>query len=176
MALTSIQAGAFPAQIILIRHAEKPVNEKSEDLSEKGFQRAQALTKIFEVHPELARNGIPDFLYAAKYIPGDSSRRSIQTLEPLAQQLNLQISSNFFKEDFETLARDLLVNPKYNRKSILIAWTHSYLPKFAMALGSAPQKKWDSAVFDRIWWIQFDPRGRASFLDLAQNLLPGDSP
>ena len=176
MAFISIQASAFPAQIILIRHAEKPLGEKSEDLSEKGFQRAQALIKILEVHPELARNGNPDFLFAAKYVAGDSSRRSIQTLEPMAQQLNLQINTGFSKDDFETLAREILLNPIYNQKSILIAWTHSYIPKLAMALGSAPQKKWDSEVFDRIWWIQFDPHGRASSVDLAQKLLPGDSP
>ena len=168
------KAVAYPAQIMLIRHAEKPI-EKSEVLSEKGFRRAEALAKIFDLYPSLALNGIPDYFFATKFGPGENSRRTYLTLEPLAKRLNRQISAIVVKEDFQFLVQELLTNPIYNEKSIVIAWTHSYIPKMAKALGSAPQNKWDSDVFDRIWLLQFDQNGRASSVDLPQNLLPGDS-
>ncbi len=165
---------ATPSQIILMRHAEKP-DFKSEILSEKGFQRAQALAHLFEIYPALAVNGVPDFLIAAKYVPGQSSRRSHQTLEPLGLKLNLAIQGEFLTEEFAKLASDLLQNPQYEKKSIVIAWTHTYITKLANALGVGAAPDWDSSVFDRLWLIQFDLNGKLTFSNLGQKLLPGDS-
>lgn len=165
---------AVPAQVIIIRHAEKP-EKKSENLSEKGFQRAAVLPRIFETYPELALNGKPGFIFSAKYVPGESSKRSYQTVEPLAREINVIIDSPHLKDDYKALARDLLNSPRYNNHSVFVSWTHSSIPKLAKALGSAPQKKWKSSVYDRLWVIRYDQTGRARSVDLPQKLLPGDS-
>ena len=49
------------------------------------------------------------------------------------------------------------------------------IPELAKALGvtDAPEK-WNSAVFDRVWEITFE-NGKATFLDLPEKALPGDS-
>ena len=165
---------ATPSQIIIIRHAEKP-EQKSEDLSEVGFRRAEALKKVFEVHPELAEKGRPDFLFAAKYISGQSSKRSIQTITPLSVALNLQINTQYVTDDYKSLAKDLLTNPKYAGRSIFISWTHSNIPGLAKAFGSSTKDDWNSNVFDRLWVLSFDDQGRVTSSDVAQRLLPGDS-
>lgn len=167
-------AMAFPAQVIILRHAEKP-EVSSPDLSEKGFQRARALARLFDVHPQLASNGTPDFIFSTLYIPGDTSRRTYQTVEPLAERLNLVINNSYPKEDFHDLADEILKSPKYNGRSIVISWTHKRIPDFAKALGSAPADKWKSEVFDRLWVIQYDHKGRAKSFELPQKMLPGDS-
>lgn len=165
---------AFPSQIILIRHAEKP-DFKSENLSEKGFQRAEALPRLFEIYPQLAIDGNPEFIFSTKYIPGESSRRTYQTVEPLAKFFGLVIDDSHLTEDYEALAQDLLKNPKYQNRSVFISWTHSYIVQLAQALGSAPKNKWKSSVFDRMWVLRFDFEGRAHSFDLPQKLLSGDS-
>lgn len=167
-------AMAFPSQIILIRHAEKP-DFKSENLSEKGFQRAEQLPRLFAIYPQLATEGTPEFIFSTKYIPGESSRRTYQTVQPLARELNLAIDDSYLTEDYKSLARELIKNPKFNGRSIFISWTHSYIVQLAQALGSAPKKKWRSEVFDRLWVIRFDHDGRAHSFDLPQKLLSGDS-
>lgn len=165
---------AFPAQIILIRHAEKP-EFKSENLSEKGFQRAAELPRIFEIYPQLAIEGKPDYIFSTKYVPGESSKRTYQTIEPLARDLNLTIDNSYLTEDYKNIALQLLKNPKYQNRSVFISWTHSYIVQLAQALGSAPKKKWKSSVFDRLWVIRFDHDGKAHSFDLPQKLLSGDS-
>lgn len=167
-------AFAKPAQIILIRHAEKP-EQKSENLSEKGFLRARELPRVFDLYPQLAFHGKPEFIFATKYVPEESSRRTYQTVKPLAKSLNLDIDDSYLTEDYENLAHDLLQNPKYENRSVFIAWTHSYIVELAQALGSAPKDKWKSSIFDRLWVIQYDHNNKAHSFDLPQKLLPGDS-
>lgn len=165
---------ATPSQVIIIRHAEKP-EQKSDDLSAIGFKRAEALEQLFEVHPELTEHGKPEFLFAAKYISGQSSKRSIQTITPLSAALNLQINTQYVTDEYKNLAKALLTNPKYAGRSIFISWTHSNIPGLAKALGSSPKDDWNSNVFDRLWVLNFDDQGRVTSSDMAQRLLPGDS-
>lgn len=167
-------AMAKPYQIILIRHAEKP-EKKSPDLSEKGFQRAKVLVQIFDRHPQLVSRGKPNFIFATKYIPGESARRTYQTVKPLSEEFNLSIDDSHLTENYRELAGDLLENPKYSHSSVFVSWTHSYIVELAKTLGSAPKDKWKSDVFDRIWVIRFDDQGKASSMDLPQRLLSGDS-
>ncbi len=165
---------AKPAQIILIRHAEKP-DYKSENLSPQGFLRADALANIFERQPFIKQFGNADFIFSTKYVPGKSSHRSFQTVEPLSKKLSLQINNQYLTEEYKSLAHELLTNPIYDNKSVFVAWTHSYLVQFADQLGSAPARKWNSSIFDRMWVIRFQNDGRAISYDLPQQLLPGDS-
>jgi hypothetical protein len=69
----------------------------------------------------------------------------------------------------------VLTNPKYADKVVLIAWHHGKIPDLAKALGvqDAPAK-WNSKVFDRVWQITYD-HGKATWKDLPQDALPGDS-
>ncbi len=165
---------AFPSKVIIIRHAEKPEG-KSDNLSPVGFKRAEAFVKIFDLHPDLAENGPPDFIFAAKYLPGETSNRSYQTVAPLATSLNLAVATPFQTDDYAQLADEILSNPLYNNRFILIAWTHSNIPGLAKRLGSAPGNKWNPIVFDRMWVLRFDDKGRATSADLPQRLMPGDA-
>ena len=59
-------AGAFagPAQVIIIRHAEKP--PVGDDLTPKGRQRAAALVPYFLETPEVLEYKLPAAIYALK--------------------------------------------------------------------------------------------------------------
>ena len=81
-----------------------------------------------------------------------------------------------FKDDeFNQAAHEVLTNPKYVGKTVLIAWHHGKIPELAKALGAKDvPDKWDPNVFDRVWEITYDA-GVATWKDLPQNALPGDS-
>jgi len=159
---------AGPHIVMIIRHAEKPDDKTDPDLSPQGLERADALAKIIPDHfPK------PDFLIATKRSKG--SNRPVETLTPLAKVLHEEIEATFDDDDFAQVAHEVLSDPKYSGKTVLIAWHHQKIPELAKALGvkGAPDE-WNSDVFDRVWEITYD-NGTASWKDLPENALPGDS-
>src|SRR6266567_4055872 len=74
---------AQPAEIILLRHAEKPPDESNVHLSTTGKERARALVQFFTNIPALTANGPPVALFAARPLSRSHSRRPAETLEPL---------------------------------------------------------------------------------------------
>jgi broad specificity phosphatase PhoE len=160
-----------PKIVMIIRHAEKPdgaEDGKDPDLSSRGFERAAALAKVIPEHfPK------PDFLIATK--KSAHSNRPYETIEPLSKALHITIESKFKDEDFASVAHELLDDPKYAGKTVLIAWHHGKIPELARALGAtdAPDK-WDGKVFDRVWEITFD-KDKETMTNLPEKALPGDS-
>lgn len=183
-ALASAAAAfAAPAQIIIIRHAEK--NEYGSELSEQGFRRAQALVKFFQTGPAVTRYGVPAAIYAAAPKNEDSSVRSIQTVTPLARALRIEINAGFTRGQTHKLAREIMEAPAYEGRMVLICWQHGNIPDVIRDLaeynnsGQAVQNslpyEWPDEAFDRAWILDLY-RGRVvSFMDVPQRLLPGDS-
>ncbi|MDE2489842.1 MAG: histidine phosphatase family protein [Elusimicrobia bacterium] len=165
---------AGPAQIVIIRHAEKPA--QGSDLSPRGYQRAQALVGLFKTDPDLTRYGAPAAIYAQKPTQDGTQIRPLETVQPLAESLGLTVNTDFRKPDAEGLARTILSDPSLRGKMVLISWEHHMIPAIARALGltDAPDA-WPDAAFDRLWIIDFDGGRPVAFRNLPQRLLPGDS-
>ena len=175
-------AFATPAQVIMIRHGEKP--DTGPDLNARGYERANALVGFFTTNPAMTEFGTPVAIYAMavkENIAADgssqlSSKRPIETVTPLAQKLGLSIDTQFAKTDVNGAVEDIMSNPAYDGKMVLLCWEHNMIPVFAQAFGatSAPTS-WDGAVFDRAWVLTFKGSKVSGFQDLPQHLLPGDS-
>src|SRR5262245_1544665 len=97
-----------PAEVIIIRHAEGP-DSPSIHLSSKGQRRARALAFFFTTNETVIRHGQPVALFAPRPKP-NGSRRSIETLLPTAQRLDLTIRQPFTEEQWDALARRILRN------------------------------------------------------------------
>jgi hypothetical protein len=169
------RAEARPAQIILLRHAEKPDNAANPHLSEPGRKRAEALAGFFTKTPALTNYGQPAALFATRATNRGHSGRPRETLEPLARQLKQNIQTPYFAEDYASLARHLLQSSKYDGQTVVVCWVHDSLPELAAALGvKSPPSHWKGTVYDRVWIITW--RGNKAILkELPQRLLPGDS-
>jgi hypothetical protein len=171
---SDIQARA-PAIVFIIRHAEKPMDDKSGDLSPQGLKRAGALPYLFlplpgsTAPPRLPR---PDALFASD--ASGKSNRPMETIMPLAQALHLTISHDYVDRETAGVAKQVM-SGKYAGKVVLICWHHGEIPHLAKAFGveDAP-KVWNDTVFDRIWKIRWVD-GRAQMTILPQALLKGDS-
>ncbi len=149
------QAGfSYPSRIILFRHAEKPVT--GIHLSAKGKLRAKKLAHFLSTDPVIISKGEPDFIFAAGQRDHESSVRSIETVQPLADKLDLKINDAFLKDDIEDLQKHIARSSKYKNKVVVISWQHEWLPFLAYELGAteAPDE-WDDEDYDSIWIMDF---------------------
>jgi hypothetical protein len=166
-------AGAPPATVLLMRHAEKLTDGRI-DLAPAGFARAKDLPELFlpSASGAIPRFPRPDVLFATHQ--SKHSNRPFETIQPLSQALSLPVNTDFSDDDYASLAK-LLLNGQYAGKIVLVAWHHGTLPQFAAALGVTPQPAlWPPTQFDRIWRIDWHD-GKPTLTDLPQQLMPGDS-
>lgn len=174
------QAFAAPAQVILIRHAEKP--DAGAELSQQGFRRAEALAAFFQTNPAVTRYGEPAAIYAAAPKNEDSSVRSIQTVTPLAKAIGIKVDASFTRGQTNKIVRAIMENPAYDGRMVLICWQHEKLVEIAQNLAAynnspalnIPQV-WPSEAFDRAWILDLKDGKVTAFKNLPQRLLPGDS-
>ena len=166
----------YPAHVLIIRHGEKPPEEAmSPDLTAEGKDRAEALPKLFVKavgRPDPFPT--PDFIFAAR--DSDKSRRSTETVAPLAKALGLKVNADIGSNDFAQLAHDLMHDPRYAGKTVLVCWHHGKIPALAgkLQVVGVPDP-WDAHLFDRVWQIDYDQDGKATFADRPQRLMPKDS-
>jgi hypothetical protein len=177
----------LPKCVLIIRHGEKTGEKGDFHLSRRGQERADVLHGLFENSKERPEPfPSPDFIFAASN--DNSSYRPVETVTPLAKRLKLTIhdkfdsklpnadSSNKTPAGTIGLRDELFGNSKYAAKTILVSWRHKSLPALAKALKAADAPAtWEDKVFDRVWQIEYDDKGMATFRDRPQMLLPGDS-
>lgn len=145
-----------PAQIILIRHAEKPADPDDPHLSPAGVQRAQRLVAFITTDPEMTRFGLPVAVFATRTTLQDTGLRTQETVAPLAKALKLPVQTPFLGQEYAALAKQILAEPAYTGKTILICWNHSEIPHLAAALGVTPDlPKWKGSVFDQVYVITY---------------------
>ena len=164
---------AMPAQILLMRHGEKPT--VGNQLSPQGWRRAQALPTLF-IRPELRRFGLPVALYAMAPSHPGGSVRAIQTLSITSKTLNEPINTQFTKDSVAQLLMQIKSNPSFNGKFLVICWEHTVLLEIARQLGLPNPPDWPDTQFDRMWKMNFSSQGQLiGFQNLPERLLPTDN-
>lgn len=171
--LASQRANATPAEVLIIRHAEK--DRSGNELSEKGFQRANALPRLFQDRADFVAYGKPAALFGFSPRKANGSIRGIQTLIPLSKVLGEEVRSQFRADQIEELVQAVLADRSLDGKTVMICWNREGLQEIAQNFGVANAPVWDSNTFDRIWRINFPTNGDNSFVDFPERLLPGDS-
>ncbi len=165
---------AMPAQVIIIRHAEKPPEGHS--LSTKGKERAAALAPFFLENKEVLTFGTPVAIYAMAAPKEDSSKRPIETVKPLAEALKLTTKDTYARDSYKKMVDEIKADTSYEGKMVLICWEHDLIPEISRAFSAlqAPAR-WNGDAFDRLWTITFSKSGKATFQNVPQRLMFGDS-
>jgi hypothetical protein len=175
-----------PTKIMLIRHGEKPEKDRDalgvgdrgrhngDDLLVRGWQRAGALARFFAplgdkfTHASLAR---PDRIYAAGTGEGRHSKRSRETVEPLADLLRLPIIARFLPGEESALAAAVLED----EGAVLVAWEHKAIAAIiaAVASGSVTAPVWPQDRYDLVLVLE---RRKTDWrlTQVPQMLLAGD--
>lgn len=164
--ITSL-AHAAPAQVIIIRHAEKPA--EGNELNEQGWQRAHALPAFF------AKFERPVALFAGAPNKPGGSIRSIQTLMPLAEQLGMSIHTEIKKLEISTLVNVVLSTKEFDGRTVVICWEHSVIPAMVKLFGATTAPDfWADEVYDRAWILKFTSDG-VTFENIPEHVLPQDT-
>jgi hypothetical protein len=145
-----------PAQIILIRHADKPADPEDPHLSRAGVQRAERLVPFITSDPAMTRFGLPVAVFATRTTKDDYGQRTQETVAPLARVLKLPVQTPFLGKDYAALSSLILGDPAYAGKTVLICWNHEGIPQLAVALCVTPEPpKWKASAFDRVYVISY---------------------
>jgi hypothetical protein len=167
---------------MFIRHAEKPTADASgvdahgrkddESLIVRGWQRAGALARFFGPNePRESTHPIssPTSLFAPAVSAQNDSRRSKETLKPLAELLNLDLVLDYSLGDEERLAGEI----QKSTGVVLVAWEHKAIASIISYLeaGLHPPK-WPGDRFDMVLVIETKPAWK--LLQFPQMLLSGD--
>ncbi len=171
-------AQAMPAQVIIIRHAEKYEDRHQIHLSPMGRTRALALVQFFQSDPRVLEFGRPVGIIAQSPSPKKATRRCLETVTPLAAALGLPVVSQFTYGQVEEMVRWLKEQRQYDGKAVLICMQHLEIDELGQALGvpNLRPRTWPHETYDRMYILTYDPDGKLlSFRNLPQRLLFGDS-
>ena len=175
----SVWAAAKTQTIVLIRHAEKPPGGEGR-LDCSGLNRAAALPAVI-----IREFGRPDAIFAPD--PGSLKkddgvkypyRRPLQTVEPLAKSLNIQVDTRFRYKQIDRLEQALAA-PALAGGTVLVAWEHKQLVKLARGLlrdnggDETGVPRWRGDDFDSIFIVRIiraDGRANAVFEKRRQGL------
>ncbi len=173
--VTSVSIHAQPAKIIILRHSEKLAGE-DEGLSLKGEERAAALVPYLTKTPGLVESKESTVVFATRIGEEKTDNHTHETMEPLAAALGLKIKAPFANSQFQALAKFITTDPSCKGKTVVVCWTHAYIPKLVAGLGiQSKLEDWDKLVFDRLLVITGEP-GNFKMVNSPQRLMFGDSP
>ena len=182
----------MPSIVMVIRHAEKPLGEAPphgvtedgvadhESLTPRGWQRAGALVRFFVgagAGSGTSDLPVPTHLFASQVGPQSSSRRPLETLQPLAGRLGLQVDTRFRKEEIDKLAQAIGATDGV----ALVSWEHHLIPALTNTLIGRPSvipQVWPDDRYDVVWVLErvaAGPPGALRFRQVPQGLLAGDS-
>ena len=127
---------AAPAQIIILRHAEKdPISSQLVD--PQGLERAAALAYYLTQTPYLLNHGPIAAVFASRQIDQQDRiiPRTIETMMPVAEYLQLPVHSPFNGFQTAEMVNFIMNNPKYDGKNIVICWNHTSIIDLLHAFG-----------------------------------------
>jgi hypothetical protein len=162
---------ATPKHVIIIRHAEKIPGENHINL--KGFERAEALPYYFSGNP-IYNNPPISYIFATALGEADSSVRPIQSCTPTSNYFNIDLEIDFKHTETRDLANELLKNPQYNGKTVLICWTHGHIRELVTAFGADDPGVWEDNIFDQVFFLTFEGTTKPKFDIFLQKLMFGD--
>jgi hypothetical protein len=172
-------AQAMPAQIIIIRHAEKYENRAIIHLTPRGLTRAQALSQFFRSDSRVLEFGPPAAIIAQSPTDKKKSVRCLETIEPLSKALGLPVIYQFTYGQAAETVNWLKSQREYDGKNVLICSQHIEIGDFARALGVTDlrPRTWPHETYDRFYLLKFSQAdGKLlSFGNLPMRLLFGDS-
>ncbi|ESZ90225.1 putative phosphoglycerate mutase family protein [Sclerotinia borealis F-4128] len=149
--------------VYLIRHGEKP-SDGGVGLSTMGLERAQCLRSVF------GSASSHDIGYIMAQTPKSNGKRArpLETVQPLATDLNLTVDISCDRDDADCVAD--VVQGYEGTGNILICWEHDGLTEIVEALGDGEAPDYDGDEFNVIWT---DPKPYTAITEMTSEDCPG---
>ncbi|MBW0000458.1 MAG: histidine phosphatase family protein [Verrucomicrobia bacterium] len=155
--------------IVCLRHGEKPPRGLGQ-LTCQGLNRALALPAVL-----LGKFGTPDYIFAPDpavkvfdgTVTGYDYVRPLATIEPTAIRVGLPVDTDFGFLAINRLEREL-TRPRYNGKTIFVAWEHRMLDEMVKRLmirfggNGAEVPPWPADDYDSLYVLRIDRHNAAN--------------
>lgn len=153
LGLTS-RALATPAEVILLRHADKDSQRGDYNLSPQGFERALRLGRMIP-----ACLGVPSLIRTFALDPVSSKNaRSYQTAVPLAVATGVNIGIVMgSKESSAQFGEEVLRSKAFDGARAVLVWEHRRLPELARGLGWPGMKPIDTNDYNQLVRLSYAP-------------------
>lgn len=175
----AVAVQAMPAQVMIIRHAEKYEDRNEIHLNPRGLTRAWALAQFFQSDPRVREYGLPAAIIAQRPSKKKKSVRCQETVAPLARAMGQEVLTRFAYGEVTELVNWLRASREWDSRSVLICAQHTDIVHMAKALGvpQVGQVVWPHETYDRVWLIDFSPEDGTvtGFRNIPQRMLFGDS-
>ena len=149
------------ATLMLFRHCEGGVAR--EHCGYMGYQRSQYLATLFG---DGGKWPAPSYLFAMaageRNNPLVQNWREIETVQPLADKMNMTIDQSFGfpeKNELESHIYSLLRSGDMCGKLAVMSWKHHDIPHFSHAMGCGPEEgcpmSFEEDDYDSVWQIKY---------------------
>lgn len=171
--LSTLSLFAVPAQVIIIRHGEKP--EVGNTLSAKGEERAGALPVFFQTNPLVLDFGFPVAIFTFRpRIGGNTSIRGIETITPTAESFGFPVHSPYTVTETTQVAQLILNESMYDGKMVLMCWEHNNMKNLVTALGAPTPPDYPDDRFDLVYKVTYTDPSRPTFCCGLEKLMFDD--
>ncbi len=152
--LESNQMSYRPRKVVVIRHAEKPLQEGDQRLAPTGVQRAQYLAHYIPTN-----FGEPDLIFATE--PTKSSFRPFLTVEPLWESVKKAYMDVSVSDDaaFHLGHHIAEGSGMCAGQNIVVCWHHGKIPDLLKGLGVAHHQipdPWPENDFSSVLVVTYD--------------------
>ncbi len=148
---TSVMAQSELTTVILVRHAEKGIDEAGDpDLTKRGMKRAKELVRVLQDQPI-------DGIYSTPF------KRTMQTVEPLAAAKKIKI------EDYNPFKMEEVIEMIANAKGKTLVFSgHSNTTPALInqILKEDKYKSLDESDYDNLYIVTFSELGNAKVIVL----------
>ena len=142
-----------PTTVIILRHAERPSDDKDTPLSDAGQARARALVPLLAALK-------PDVVIVSEL------ERTRQTVAPFLEKTN-RVALVRANGKCTDLATEIL--REWRGKTVLVAWHRGPNVDLARALGAKePFPEWTHDTYDRYWVITIAADGAVTLVEKTQ--------
>ena len=150
------------ATLMLFRHCEGGLAR--EHCGFMGTQRSEYLATLFG---EGGKWPVPSYLIAMaegeRHNPSVKNWREIETLQPLANKVNMEIDTSYGfpeKNELTDYIYSLLRSGEMCGKLAVLSWKHHDIPHFAHSMGCGPEEgcpiSFEEYDYDHVWEIKYN--------------------
>ena len=157
----------------MIRHADRPL-PKGVCLSLQGLERAASLVYFFSGTSTYNMPPITHIFAAYSDNKPQPYVRCKQTVQPIADYLKLPINTHFNQYQVAEVTKEILTNPEYDNKTVLMCWEHKHIAPLVIAFGGKDPGFWPENVFDQVYMLTFEGNTKPKFQQFLQELIFGD--
>lgn len=142
-----------PTKIVILRHAEKPLDPHDQRLAHRGYRRAEYLAEY------IPKNfGPPTYIFATE--PTKSSFRPWLTVTPLWEAVKDSLMDvSVDDQAAEALGHKLRAGDLNTGENVVICWHHGKIPDLMKGLGCSEHDypaKWHDNDFSTIFVVTYE--------------------